>query len=109
MNLHEDLRDRSLIISPQVPRIDALAVLEFKEAMRLACLQPADRIVLDLNAVNFIDSSGLGAIVNSMKLFAVGRPFELCGLQPNVSKVFSLTRMDTIFTIHPNLETALAA
>ena len=36
------------------------------------------------------------------------RPLELAGLNPAVSKVMSLTQMDSVFTIHPTLDAALA-
>jgi hypothetical protein len=41
-----------------------------------------------------------GAVVAVMKLLAPDSRLELSGLTPAVEKVFRLTRMDTIFTIH---------
>ena len=58
------------------------------------------RVVLDMSRVAFLDSSGLGAVVAVMKLLAPDRKLELSGLTPTVEKVFRLTRMDSIFTIH---------
>ena len=60
--------------------------------------------MLDLSQVTFVDSSGLGAIVAAMKHLEAGRRLDLAGLTPDVAKVFRLTRMDTIFTIHPDLD-----
>ncbi len=59
-----------------------------------------DRIILDMAQVDFIDSSGLGAVVAAMKQVGGGKVLELAGLSPTVQKVFQLTRMDTVFTIH---------
>ena len=56
-------------------------------------------MVLDLSQVDFIDSSGLGAIVASMKQLGKERPLHLAGLTPIVSKVFALTRMERVFKI----------
>jgi len=67
------------------------------------------RVVLDLARVKFLDSSGLGAIVAVRKLLGPDRVMELSSLTPTVEKVFRLTRMDTIFTIHPTHEAALAS
>ena len=73
----------------------------------LTALGP-DRILLDLHKVDFIDSSGLGAIVAAMKQLDDHQRLDLSGLTPNVEKVFRLTRMDTIFAIYPDVPTALA-
>ncbi len=80
--------------------------IRFKDKMREIALQPSDRVVLDLSRVSFVDSSGLGAIVAVMKALAPARRLELAGLTPNVAKVFRLTRMDSVFTIHPAPEAA---
>lgn len=55
------------------------------------------KILLNLEHVEFIDSSGLGAVVSVMKHLGKGRKMDLCGLTPTVDKVFRLTRMDSFF------------
>jgi anti-sigma B factor antagonist len=57
-------------------------------------------VILDLAQVDFLDSSGLGAVVAVMKVLGPTRKLELAGLTPTVEKVFRLTRMDQVFTIH---------
>lgn len=87
-------------------RVDAAVAIHFKERMREILQTPADRIVLDLSRVDFLDSSGLGAVVAVMKLAGPERRFELAGLTPTVRKVFRLTRMDQVFTIHAEVPQA---
>ena len=41
-----------------------------------------------------------GAIVAVMKVLAPSGKLELAALTPNVHKVFHMTRMDSVFTIH---------
>lgn len=100
-------------IEPQViavgeARIDAAVAIQFKDAMRATLSPSARRVILDLSTVEFIDSSGLGAIVAAMKAIAPGQRLDLAGLTPMVAKVFHLTRMDTIFALYPTLEEAEA-
>lgn len=90
----------AIVIRVNADRIDAPAALQFKEDMRRLTASEDGRFVLDLARVDFIDSSGLGAVVASMKQLRPGQTLELAALQPIVAKVFRLTRMDTIFTIH---------
>ena len=81
-------------------RVDAAVAIHFKERMREILQKPSERIVLDMSRVDFLDSSGLGAVVAVMKLAGPERRLELAALTPTVQKVFRLTRMDQVFTIH---------
>lgn len=92
----------ALVIAVNESRIDAAVAIEFKETVRAAADEPGNPVILDLSRVTFLDSSGLGAVVAVMKLLGAARPLELAGLTPPVAKVFRLTRMDSVFTIHPS-------
>lgn len=100
MQIRTEVYGDMLVVIAQENRIDAAGAIQFKERMREAVATPARRVILDMSAVNFLDSSGLGAVVAVMKLLGPSRTLELSGLTPTVEKVFRLTRMDTIFTIH---------
>lgn len=107
MQLDSTMHGTTLIIRAMEDRIDAAIAIQFKERMRDLTSVPSARVILDLSRVLFLDSSGLGAVVAVMKMLAPERRLELAGLTPTVEKVFRLTRMDTIFTIHPGLEAGL--
>jgi anti-sigma B factor antagonist len=100
MQLLAEQRDGLLIVRALDSRIDAAVAIQFKEQMRDLVRAAPSRVLLDLSGVTFLDSSGLGAVVAVMKLLGPDRRLELSGLTPTVEKVFRLTRMDTIFTIH---------
>jgi anti-sigma B factor antagonist len=103
MKLTFEDRGAVRVVAAGGPRIDAAVAIEFKDAVRRVAGDAADRVVLDLSQVTFLDSSGLGALVAAMKLIAPRR-LELAGLTPNVERVLRLTRMDTVFTIHPSAD-----
>lgn len=94
-----------LILRPEGVRIDAAVAIQFKDRMRERLRQPPPAVVLDLTGVEFIDSSGLGAIVAVMKMVGDGS-FALAGLSPAVARVFRLTRMDQVMTILPTVDGA---
>jgi anti-anti-sigma factor len=106
MELIVDTTQSAQIIRVNASRIDAPTALQFKEDMRKITSSGKGRYVLDLAKVDFIDSSGLGAVVACMKQLRTGQSLELAALQPIVEKVFHLTRMDTIFTIHSSADQA---
>ncbi len=90
-----------LVVQVLEPRVDAACAIQFKDKMRELTTHAPNRVMLDMSRVTFLDSSGLGAVVAVMKLLGPDRKLELAGLTPVVEKVFRLTRMDTVFLIHP--------
>lgn len=101
MNLSAEIIDGAQVVRVHEDRIDAAVAIQFKDRMREIAGASAGRVILDLARVGFVDSSGLGAIVAVMKFLAPACRLELAALTPNVGKVFHLTRMDSVFVIHP--------
>lgn len=108
MNLTSRAESGTLVVTVNESRIDASVAIQFKDKMRIETEGHNGRVVLDLSQVDFIDSSGLGAIVAAMKLLGKERRLDLASLTTNVDKVFRLTRMDTVFKIHDSLSEALS-
>lgn len=108
MDLGVERRGGALVVRVREARLDAAVAIAFKEAMRTATAGAEPRVVLDLSEVTFLDSSGLGAVVSVMKHLGPGRRLELAALTPAVDKVFRLTRMDSVFNIHPAVPDAAA-
>lgn len=107
MEIAAQTKDALRIVSVGEKRIDAAVALEFKDAMRIKTEDGPNQVVLDLSNVEFIDSSGLGAIVAAMKNMGKEKSLALAGLTPTVQKVFQLTRMDSVFKVFPTLDGAL--
>ncbi|MGB0900402.1 STAS domain-containing protein [Halocynthiibacter sp.] len=99
MELQTETNGDTLIITASGNRIDAAGAIDFKDKMRKLTEFGPDKIELDLARVEFIDSSGLGAVVASMKQLPKGKTLSLLDLTPTVAKVFRLTRMDSVFDI----------
>ncbi|MCL4186675.1 MAG: STAS domain-containing protein [Rhodobacteraceae bacterium] len=97
----------TLLVRVDAARIDAAVAIDFKERMRALAEGPWPVVLLDLGKVDFLDSSGLGAVVAVLKHLGPGRRLELAALGPTVAKVFRLTRMDGVFTIHSAVPEAL--
>lgn len=82
------------------PRLDAAVAAAFKHGIVELIETGAGAIVLDFSEVEFIDSSGLGAVVGAYKHLGPRGKLEIACLRPAVGKVFALTRMNRVFTIH---------
>lgn len=107
MQLNRRDYGNTILIKVDEPRIDAASAILFKDRVRELSGSTAKRVVLDVTKVEFLDSSGLGAVVAAMKQLGGGRKLELAGLSPTVEKVFRLTRMDKVFTIHQDAGAAI--
>ncbi len=69
--------------------------------------QTAERIILDMSGVPYIDSAGLGAVL----MFYVsaeknGRKLLLSGVGERVQSLIRMTRVDSILTTFPTVEDA---
>ncbi len=65
-------------------------------------------IIIDLSGVPYMDSSGLASMVEGLqKVETYKGKFILSGLQPMVNQVFKLSRLNTVFTIYEDIDTAL--
>jgi len=109
MDMTASAQDGVTIVTVRSERIDAASAIRFKDRMRELTGEAEGRVVLDMASVDFIDSSGLGAIVSAMKVLGPDRKLELAGLTPKVMKVFRLTRMDGVFTLHADVAAARAS
>ncbi len=98
-----------LIVSLKERRLDAVIAVNFKDALIEKIDQGENQIVLDMAYVNFLDSSGLGAVVSVLKHVGHGGRLHLCGVTPGVMAVLKLTRMDRILKSFDSLEAAAAA
>ncbi|KAA3621170.1 MAG: anti-sigma factor antagonist, partial [Proteobacteria bacterium] len=64
--------------------------------------------VLDLHRVNFIDSSGLGAIVSILKTLGAEGNIAISGLRDGTLAMFRLTRMDRVFGLFDDIDDAVS-
>lgn len=67
------------------------------------------RIIVDLTGVDFMDSSGLGALVSGWQLTRDEGQFRIAGASSIVRRVLSITGMDEVFMLYPTVEDAASA
>jgi anti-sigma B factor antagonist len=109
MDLLAVTRDRGVtVVAPAVQRLDASVAPAFRQAV-LQLVEGGDtRLVLDLAGLEFLDSSGLGAMVSILKALGNRGALAVCGVRGAVLSLFQLTRMDKVFTILDGRDDAVA-
>jgi len=76
-------------------------------ALRTAAHLPSNtsKIILDLSNVTTIDAHGLGVLLQLREqAVASGTHFELINVNERLSRVFEITRLNTVFEINPSIE-----
>jgi len=88
-------------------RLDATSEPDLRDALKSYLEKGFLKIIVDLQQVPFIDSSGLVALVSGLRLARKKRSdIVLSGIRPQVQTVFRLTMLDRIFPIHPTSDDA---
>lgn len=89
--------------------LDAVSAAEVKrDALRR--IDGTCDVVIDLSDVEFIDSVGLGVLVGLFKTIRTqGCRANFIGVRPGVRRVLEIIRLDEIFEVHPDLESASRA
>ncbi|MTE01082.1 anti-sigma factor antagonist [Paracoccus sp. YIM 132242] len=108
--IHSHVRPHGIcIIRPEGDRLTALGANAFRQEASDLIDAGSNRIVIDLSAVRFVDSSGLGAIVGLLKKVGNRGEVVVCGLGDAVRQMFRVTRMERVFQIFPDADAAVAA
>lgn len=107
MNLNlEKINDFS-VLTVQEQRIDAHNSVELKEHLLQMIENGENHIIVQLEHVRFIDSSGLGALLSGHKHMAFkSGQFALANIQPQVLSMFELTRLNRVFEIYTDISEA---
>ncbi|MCU0426748.1 MAG: STAS domain-containing protein [Candidatus Kapabacteria bacterium] len=100
-------RANATLVTMTEKRLDAKIAVAFKEEMAAIINAGATLLVLDLSNVGFVDSSGLGAIVTSLKLLGRKGDLLIAGVKSDVMTMFTLTRMDRVFQLFPTADDAV--
>ncbi len=110
MNILKEKRGGKIVLTVKEQRLDAHNSGELKDLfLKVLEGESGCDLVIDLDQVQFIDSSGLGALLSGYKNAGLrSRGFVLAGLQPRVRSMFELTRLHRVFDIYPKLEEALS-
>jgi anti-sigma B factor antagonist len=68
------------------------------------------RLVFDLTALDYVDSSGIGAIVKCLTdVKKAGSELRVAGLNPRIRKLFQISGVDQILSVFPTLADAVGA
>ena len=102
-------RDGRAVLSVR-GEVDVYTAPRLRERLVELVAQGKHQIVVDLEGVDFLDSTGLGVLVGGLKrLRSHDGDLALVCTQPRILKVFEITGLTKVFSIHDSVDAALAA
>ncbi len=98
--LFETRFERDLIvITPLGSRLDFRVATAFRDAIIDRIDQGHHRVLVNLERVQFMDSSGIGALMSGIKRMGRGGDIAVCSLSTKVQSMFELTHLDRVIRV----------
>ena len=103
----ETIGDLLVITLPA--RMDAAGISKIEGDFGAAVKNHGGKVLVDMSGVEFVASLALRLLLTHLKESKQqGGDLRLSGLQPQIAEVFRKSRFDSLFTIYPDRETAVA-
>ncbi|WP_158868430.1 STAS domain-containing protein [Leifsonia sp. AG29] len=107
MNITTTVRPDGVAVLAAEGRINLVTAPEVRREVQRAVDEGHARIAMDLTAVEFIDSSGLGALISGLKTARMaGGDLRIAGAADQVTSVLRLTNLDRILRVHASADDA---
>jgi anti-sigma B factor antagonist len=91
-------------------RLNMVSAARLREAVTSTVAKGHTRIAVDLAGVDFMDSSGLGALISGLKTTRqAGGDLRIAAPSEQVKLVLQLTNMERVLLAHERAETAFSA
>ncbi len=108
MSILSQVYNNVFVVKIAYDRATLVEAEELREVLTKGITEGYIKIVIDLSECEFIDSTFLGVIVNSLKKVAKNNgDLKLVGFKPAVKAMFELTRMFRVFESFSNLNDAI--
>jgi anti-sigma B factor antagonist len=109
LSISSDVREEVTVVHVG-GEIDVYTAPVLREHLDEHISQGRNQLVVDLGAVSFMDSTGLGVLVGRLKLVRVKNgTLRLVCSSERILKVFSITGLDKVFQIFASVDDAVAA
>ena len=100
--------DNSVVVA-LAGELDLYNAHEVREALLELCAEAPERLIVDLSAVKFIDSTALGVLIEARTRLANRRGFLLAAPGLETRRALEISGLDRHFSVHESLDQALSA
>jgi anti-sigma B factor antagonist len=100
--------EEGVVVVAPTGRLDVAGAPALKDAMSRLPKEGPTRVVIDMEGVSFVDSTGLGSVVAALKqLRNIHGELRLAAPNEHVRVVLELTTLDGVFPYYATVEEAL--
>lgn len=97
------------VVKLAIGSLDTKVAVDVRESLSKIVQGTESMILLDLDQVKFMDSSGLAAIVYCFKMTEMKEQLAVCNVSDRVHQLFTITKLEAVVRIFKTREEALAA
>ncbi len=103
-----DKQDRYAVFRLEEETLNSIIAPKLKSEFVILANEGVENLIFDLSDVEFVDSSGLSAILTADRLWKKLGSFILTGIEhDSVKKLIEISRLDTVLTIVPTVSESI--
>jgi len=100
--------DNGVTVVAPTGRLDVAGAPALKDAISEAVKDGTPRVVIDMEGISFVDSTGLGSVIAALKQIRSSQgDLRLAAPNQQVRVVLELTTLDRVFPYYSTVEEAL--
>ncbi len=104
----EKINNITVVRFDNIDRLNALISEPVKEDLKSFFNTPGTRLILNLEGIRYIDSSGFGVFLSILKAASNNKgTFKMCCFSAEVIELFKLLQLHNIFTLYATLDECL--
>lgn len=104
----EKINNITVVRFDNIDRFNALITEPVKEDLKSFFNTQGTRMILNLEGIKYIDSSGFGVFLSLLKTATHSKGvFKICGISPEVMELFKLLQLHNVFTLYTSLDDCL--
>jgi anti-sigma B factor antagonist len=108
MNFEKEIRGDITIENINIERATYREAEEFRKFIQEDIVKGCNKIIINMKPCEFIDSTFLGVLVNSLKQIQKSNGnLKLASIHDDAKILLDITRITEIFTIYPDTEAAI--
>jgi len=109
--LKSELRNGVEVLSfDNVSKLNILVAQSLKEEISQYLNKEGKHIVLNLDGIEYVDSSGFGALLSILRNAKNNNStFKICNVSQDVMELVKLLQLHNVFEIHNNVEECVAS
>ena len=102
--------DPTVTVVSLVGELDVSTAPQLRQRLVGLAARGPHRLVIDLGGVDFLDSTGVGVLLGAVRRARTGDGrLALANAEPQVAKVFEVTRLIDILPLHESVDAATLA